>query len=439
MPPVGSTDHLNYASYGRMAATGHDPYRTSADDLPKDPVAGAPEEWRTTPSVYGPIATGGQAFAAWLGSGSVRLTVFVLSVLNTVAFAATSLILYRTSRSEERRLRTALLWTCNPLVLFHLIAGAHNDVLAIAPMVAALAVAGGRTSWARGLAARRAGRHRHGDQAARRPRRGRPRLGAAPRDLDRAPVAADRGAGRARGGRRGRHGAVVRARRPARPRPGPRGEQHGVVRDALASGGRVARPRLAARRHQARRDAPRHGAVPAAVPRPAEGRPVTGRGGDVAGRREPPRRRRDRPRVAPRRPLRAALVRRLRLGAAGAAAVDADRLDPARAHRRAQPRLPAGPRARPDPAAGRPGVAVHRRSADRRSVDAAGDPDGPGGGVSAFLRSISSDRSPAASISGVARLNDTDRITTPESFTSVPMTPTVSAQISAGRIVRLCS
>lgn len=213
MPPVGSTDHLNYASYGRMAATGHDPYRTSADDLPKDPVAGAPEEWRTTPSVYGPIATGGQAFAAWLGSGSVRLTVFVLSVLNTVAFAATSLILYRTSRSEERRLRTALLWTCNPLVLFHLIAGAHNDVLAIAPMVAALAVAGGRTSWARGLAAAR-WRHRHGDQAARRPRRGRPRLGAAPRDLDRAPVAADRGAGRARGGRRGRHGAVVRARRP---------------------------------------------------------------------------------------------------------------------------------------------------------------------------------------------------------------------------------
>ncbi|TDD89595.1 DUF2029 domain-containing protein [Actinomadura darangshiensis] len=153
MPPVGSTDHLNYASYGRMAATGHDPYRTSADDLPKDPVAGAPEEWRKTPSVYGPIATGGQAFAAWIGSGSVRLTVFVLSVLNTLAFAVTSLILYRTSKSEKRRLRTALLWTCNPLVLFHLIAGAHNDVLAIAPMVAALAVAGGRAGWLRGLAA----------------------------------------------------------------------------------------------------------------------------------------------------------------------------------------------------------------------------------------------------------------------------------------------
>lgn len=153
MPPVGSTDHLNYASYGRMAATGHDPYATRAVDLPKDPVAGAPEEWRTTPSVYGPIATGEQAFAAWLGGGSVRLTVFVLSVVNTLAFAVTALILYRTAGTEERRLRTALLWTCNPLVLFHLIGGAHNDVLAIAPMAAALAVFGRRAGWVRTLAA----------------------------------------------------------------------------------------------------------------------------------------------------------------------------------------------------------------------------------------------------------------------------------------------
>ncbi|TDC15205.1 DUF2029 domain-containing protein [Actinomadura bangladeshensis] len=153
MPPIGSTDHLNYASYGRMAATGHDPYVTSADDLSRDPVAGAPEEWRTTPSVYGPIATGEQALAAWIGDDSVRLTVFVMSVANVLAFAVTALLLYRTSGTEERRLRTALLWTCNPLVLFHLIAGAHNDVLAIAPMVAALAVFGRHAGWVRALAA----------------------------------------------------------------------------------------------------------------------------------------------------------------------------------------------------------------------------------------------------------------------------------------------
>ncbi len=152
LPPVGSADHLNYASYGRMAATGHDPYATTAADVPHDPVIGAPEEWRTTPSVYGPITTAGQAFASWVGGDSVKLTVFALSALNVAAFALTAWILYKTSRTRARRLRTALLWTCNPLLLYQLVSGGHNDVLAIAPMVAALAVFSGR-GWGRALAA----------------------------------------------------------------------------------------------------------------------------------------------------------------------------------------------------------------------------------------------------------------------------------------------
>ncbi|POM26176.1 carotene biosynthesis associated membrane protein [Actinomadura rubteroloni] len=140
LPPVGSSDHLNYAGYGRMAVTGHDPYATTADDLTGDPVAGAAEEWRRTPSVYGPVATAGQAVASWIGGDSLRLTVFVLSVMNVLAFAGTALLLHRMARDDKGRARAALLWTANPLVLYHLVAGAHNDVWAIAPMVAALAV-----------------------------------------------------------------------------------------------------------------------------------------------------------------------------------------------------------------------------------------------------------------------------------------------------------
>ncbi|MFI0448272.1 hypothetical protein [Actinomadura sp. 6N118] len=139
-PPIGSSDHLNYAAYGRMAATGHDPYTTQAVDLSGDPVIGAVEEWRTTPSVYGPIATAQEAFASWIGGGSMRLTVFVLSFTNALAFVITAVILYRSAGGPQRRLRGVLLWTCNPLLLFHLVAGAHNDVLAIAPMVAAVAL-----------------------------------------------------------------------------------------------------------------------------------------------------------------------------------------------------------------------------------------------------------------------------------------------------------
>jgi hypothetical protein len=140
MPPVGSADHLNYAAYGRMAVLGHDPYSTSAVDVPGDPVISEVEEWRRTPSVYGPVATGTQALASWVGGDSVRLTVFVLSLFNALAFALTAWILYRTADTDERRLRVALLWTCNPLLLYHLVGGAHNDALAVCPMVAGLAL-----------------------------------------------------------------------------------------------------------------------------------------------------------------------------------------------------------------------------------------------------------------------------------------------------------
>ncbi|MFI6522250.1 polyprenol phosphomannose-dependent alpha 1,6 mannosyltransferase MptB [Spirillospora sp. NPDC050679] len=151
MPPVGSTDHLNYAAYGRMVVLGHDPYETGADRLPGDPVAGAAEEWRGTPSVYGPLTTAGQALASWVGGDSVRLTVFALSVLNVLAFALTALLLHRTARDDRARLRAALLWTANPLMIFHLVAGAHNDVLAVAPMVAALAAFRAGTARASGV------------------------------------------------------------------------------------------------------------------------------------------------------------------------------------------------------------------------------------------------------------------------------------------------
>jgi hypothetical protein len=145
LPPVGSGDHLNYAVYGRMAVTGHDPYSTAARDLPGDPIAAVVEPpWREEPSIYGPIATAQEAFASWIGGDSVRLTVFLLSLTNVLAFAAVGLLLYRLAgRTGAGRLRSILLWTGNPLLLFHMVSGAHNDVLAIAAAVGALAVFSG--------------------------------------------------------------------------------------------------------------------------------------------------------------------------------------------------------------------------------------------------------------------------------------------------------
>lgn len=146
MPPVGSSDHLNYAGYGRMVVTGHDPYTTRALDLPHDPVLGAVQDWQRAPSVYGPIVTLQEAFASWIGGTSVRLTVFVLSVTNALAFALVGLMLYRCAGRGPQRLRGVLLWTLNPLMLFHLVGGAHNDTLGIAAAVGALALFAPRVS-----------------------------------------------------------------------------------------------------------------------------------------------------------------------------------------------------------------------------------------------------------------------------------------------------
>ena len=143
VPPFGSSDQLSYAAYGRMLVTGHNPYTTTPAQLAVlgDPVARAVQDWFTTSSVYGPLATGIQGLAALIGGTSARLAVFVLGLANLTAFAVTAVLLHRVTRGDPvRQLRAALLWAANPLVLQLLIAGAHVDTQAVAFAVAAVAV-----------------------------------------------------------------------------------------------------------------------------------------------------------------------------------------------------------------------------------------------------------------------------------------------------------
>ncbi len=149
VPPLGSSDHLSYAAYGRMLVTGHNPYTTTPAQLAAlgDPVARAVQDWSGSPSVYGPLATAIQALASLAGGTSVRLTVLVLGLANLAAFAATALLLHRmTAPDATRQLRAALLWAANPLLLQVLVAGAHVDTQAVVFGVAAVAVMSGAGS-----------------------------------------------------------------------------------------------------------------------------------------------------------------------------------------------------------------------------------------------------------------------------------------------------
>jgi hypothetical protein len=148
VPPTGSGDHLSYLAYGRIAATGGDPYLVSPRDWHggTDPVAGAVQPpWQDTPSVYGPVATAAQALVALGGGDSLRLTVWLWQLLCGAAFGLTAFVLDRLAGADRTaRARVAVLWLLNPILLGELVLGAHLDVLAAAAGVGVLAVAARR-------------------------------------------------------------------------------------------------------------------------------------------------------------------------------------------------------------------------------------------------------------------------------------------------------
>jgi alpha-1,6-mannosyltransferase len=143
VPPLGSADLGSYAAYGRIAALGYDPYLTTPNDLPGDPVTGAAEDpWRDQRSVYGPFATGVQALVAHLGGESRATVLRGLAVVAGLAFLAAGWLLDRVLRGDAAaRRRAALLWTANPLLIVQLVAAAHLDGLVALAVLAAVAAA----------------------------------------------------------------------------------------------------------------------------------------------------------------------------------------------------------------------------------------------------------------------------------------------------------
>jgi hypothetical protein len=137
--PVGSSDIASYAAYGRIAALGYNPYTYLPSMLPGGNASNpytllVSPYWQTTPSVYGPVATWTQQFAAWIGGEKPWLTIWVLMIMFGAAFLGAGYILLRTA---ENPLRAVLLWTANPLLIVELVLGGHlNALLALAAIAA---------------------------------------------------------------------------------------------------------------------------------------------------------------------------------------------------------------------------------------------------------------------------------------------------------------
>jgi hypothetical protein len=136
VPPIGSTDILDYAVYGRIAALGHSPYLMTPAQLRRtgDPVGAiAPSPWEHIVSVYGPLATVTQKAASQLAGASAARTLFWLKVWNGLAYLAIVAVLDLVLRADAAaRARAHLLWALNPLMLLAVMAGGHIDGLAAA-------------------------------------------------------------------------------------------------------------------------------------------------------------------------------------------------------------------------------------------------------------------------------------------------------------------
>jgi alpha-1,6-mannosyltransferase len=136
VPPLTSADVLMYAAYGRLQAIGRDPYEITPAEVFRgqfDPVLRWTERpWQDTPSVYGPITSWTQLLANRWGGENMHDIVFWLQVFAVVPFIVTCAVVVFLAHGDPRRqARATLLSIANPVLIWAVVAGAHNEALSV--------------------------------------------------------------------------------------------------------------------------------------------------------------------------------------------------------------------------------------------------------------------------------------------------------------------
>jgi alpha-1,6-mannosyltransferase len=138
-PIIGSRDAYAYVAQGELARRGFDPTRAVVNQLPAGPLLAAVDpRWRDTRPPYGGVAVALQKLAATAGSPTAGLV--ALRVLAVVAVLVMVIVTARMVTPAQRPLVIVVV-AANPLVLIHLVAGAHLDAVAAALLMCGLAVA----------------------------------------------------------------------------------------------------------------------------------------------------------------------------------------------------------------------------------------------------------------------------------------------------------
>jgi alpha-1,6-mannosyltransferase len=141
-PPMFSRDVYSYLAQSAMVNRGLDPYvlgPAQALGIDHPLVRGIPTIWRNTPAPYGPLFLTLGRPIDWIAGEDVVLGVLLHRLL---AVAGLVMVVWALPRLARRVGVSAVfaLWlgVANPLVLFHLVSGVHNEALMIGMMLVGL-------------------------------------------------------------------------------------------------------------------------------------------------------------------------------------------------------------------------------------------------------------------------------------------------------------
>ncbi len=141
-PPLFSRDVYSYLAQGLMVDAGMDVYRHGPAVLGGLIAAQVPMIWQDTPSPYGPVFLIVAKVVTGMFSSHLLLGVVAMRL---VAVAGLALLMYATpilaTAAGVRPAAALWLAVLNPLVLIHLVGGAHNDALMMGLLTAGLAAA----------------------------------------------------------------------------------------------------------------------------------------------------------------------------------------------------------------------------------------------------------------------------------------------------------
>ncbi len=141
-PPLLSFDSYSYAAQGYMVHQGLDPYSAGPGLLDGDYRLQVDPLWQYTPAPYGPLSLQIQHLLVDLSGFNAYLSAVLMRIPATVGVVLLAVYLPRLARRlGYDRETTIWLAVLNPLVVLHLVGGAHNDSLMIGLMVLALWVA----------------------------------------------------------------------------------------------------------------------------------------------------------------------------------------------------------------------------------------------------------------------------------------------------------